>query len=57
MPSEITYQQNPDSRPAAVGEQDIEESFVEKLRSLNDTDRPDIHDRSSRNESPPEADV
>jgi hypothetical protein len=47
MASETTYQQTPDPKPSAVTEQDIEESFIQKLRDLKYTDRPDIHDRAS----------
>jgi type I restriction enzyme R subunit len=47
MASETTYQQTPDPKPSAVKEQDIEESFIQKLRDLKYTDRPDIHDRAS----------
>jgi hypothetical protein len=34
MPPEITYEQDADSRPLVVREQDIETDFLEKLRSL-----------------------
>ncbi|WP_345779934.1 type I restriction endonuclease subunit R [Horticoccus luteus] len=33
--------------PSAVHEQDIEDLFIQKLRDLKYTDRPDIHDRAS----------
>ena len=46
MSDEITYSQKPNSRPR-VREQDIESAFIEKLRELKYTDRPDIHDRAS----------
>jgi len=47
MSSEITYPQDPDHRPSVVREQDIETDFIEKLRDLKYTDRPDIHDRAA----------
>ncbi|HVU32373.1 MAG TPA: type I restriction endonuclease subunit R [Opitutaceae bacterium] len=47
MPSEITYEQEPDRRPLAVNEQDIEEAFITKLRDLKYTYRGDIRDRAS----------
>jgi type I restriction enzyme R subunit len=47
MASETTYQQTPGPKPSAVKEQDIEESFIQKLRDLKYTDRPDICDRRS----------
>src|SRR2546423_382703 len=47
MSSEITYQQDPDPRPSVVREQDIEADFIEKLRDLKYTDRPDICDRAT----------
>jgi type I restriction enzyme, R subunit len=47
MPPEITYEQDADSRPLVVNEQDIETDFLEKLRSLKYTDRPDIRDRAT----------
>jgi type I restriction enzyme R subunit len=46
MSGEITYHQEPDPRPR-VREQDIEAAFVEKLRDLKYTDRPDIRDRAA----------
>ncbi len=47
MPSEITYQQDPESRSSAVREQDIEADFIEKLKSLKYTHCPEIRDRAS----------
>jgi hypothetical protein len=47
MSSEITYRQDPDPKPAAVREQDIETAFIEKLRDLKYADRPDIRDRAA----------
>jgi type I restriction enzyme, R subunit len=47
MPPEITYEQDADPRPLVVNEQDIETDFLEKLRSLKYTDRPDIRDRAA----------
>jgi len=47
MSSEITYPQDPDHRPSVVREQDIETDFIEKLRDLKYTVRPDIHDRAT----------
>ena len=47
MSSDNIYQQDPDSRPSVVREQDIEADFIEKLRSLKYTVRLDIHDRAT----------
>ena len=47
MPPEITYKQDPHPRYSVVREQDIETDFLEKLRSLKYTDRPDIRDRAA----------
>ncbi|MBW8781547.1 MAG: type I restriction endonuclease subunit R [Verrucomicrobia bacterium] len=47
MPPDATYFQDPDSRPFAVNEHSIEQDFIQKLRDLKYTDRPDIHDRAS----------
>lgn len=47
MPPEITYQQDSDPHPSVVNERDIETDFLEKLRSLKYTDRPDIRDRAT----------
>ncbi len=47
MPSKITYEQEPNPRPSVVSEQDIEEEFIEKLKDLKYTDRPDIRDRAA----------
>jgi type I restriction enzyme R subunit len=47
MPPKIDYQHDPDPHPHVVKEQGIEEGFIEKLRSLKYTDRPDIRDRAT----------
>jgi type I restriction enzyme R subunit len=47
MSSSTLYEQDPDSRPFVVREQDIEAAFIEKLRDLKYTDRRDITDRGS----------
>jgi type I restriction enzyme R subunit len=47
MSPESPYEHVPDPTPLAVSEQDIEAAFVEKLRDLKYTHRPDIHDRAS----------
>lgn len=47
MSSEITYQQNPDSRPSVVTKQDIEEAFIGTLRDLKLTDRAGMRNRAS----------
>ncbi|MDR3415520.1 MAG: DEAD/DEAH box helicase family protein [Nevskia sp.] len=47
MPSEMTYQQAPGSLPLVLKEQDIETAFIEKLRGLKYTERPDIRDRAA----------
>jgi type I restriction enzyme R subunit len=46
-PSEVTYEQVADSRPLAVHEQDIEADFIDKLRDLKYTYRPDIRARAA----------
>src|SRR5689334_9982493 len=46
MAREITYEQDPLTRPPVVREQDIEEAFIEKLSDLKYTNRPDIRDRA-----------
>ena len=45
--SNFTYDQVPDSPPLSVREGDIENDFIEKLRSLKYKYRPDIQDRAS----------
>jgi hypothetical protein len=45
MSSDPNYPETSDSRPLTVNEQSIEEGFVEKLRDLKYTYRPDIRDR------------
>ena len=47
MPSKLTYQQDRDPRPLTLNEHGIEDAFIEKLRSLKYTDRPDITDRAA----------
>jgi type I restriction enzyme R subunit len=47
MPSKLTYQQDHDPRPLTLNEHGIEDAFIEKLRSLKYTDRPDITDRAA----------
>ncbi|MBI2515410.1 MAG: type I restriction endonuclease subunit R [Opitutae bacterium] len=47
MPSKVIYPPDPDRRPSVVREQDIEESFIEKLKDLKYTHRPDIRDRAA----------
>jgi len=47
MSSDITYEQTPESSRFVVHEGDIEDAFIQKLRDLKYTDRPDIHDRAS----------
>ncbi len=47
MPTDATYPQDSDSRPLVVNEAGIEDLFIQKLRDLKYTDRPDIHDRAS----------
>ncbi len=47
MPSKLTYQQDHDPRPLTLNEHGIEDAFLEKLRSLKYTDRPDITDRAA----------
>ncbi len=43
----MIYQHDSDPQPSVVREQDIETDFIEKLRDLKYTDRPDIRDRAS----------
>ena len=45
--SNFSYEHGPEPRPSVVREQDIESSFLEKLRDLKYTDRPDIRDRAA----------
>lgn len=47
MPGEIIYSQETDARSPVVREHDIESDFLEKLRSLKYTDRPEIRDRAA----------
>ncbi|SER17363.1 type I restriction enzyme, R subunit [Solimonas aquatica] len=47
MPSETPYPQPPESQPLVLKEQDIETAFIEKLRDLKYTERPDIRDRAA----------
>ena len=47
MPSKLTYQQDHEHRPLTLNEHGIEDAFIEKLRSLKYTDRPDITDRAA----------
>ena len=47
MSSGITYEGAPEPREFVVREQDIEDLFIQKLRDLKYTVRPDIHDRAS----------
>jgi type I restriction enzyme R subunit len=47
MPPDFTYEQSPESSRFVVREQDIEDLFIQKLRDLKYTERPDIHDRAS----------
>jgi type I restriction enzyme R subunit len=45
MPNSRTYEQLPDHAPLSVNEQSIEDAFIQKLRDLKYTYRPDICDR------------
>jgi len=45
--SDSIYPQNPNPQHLVLNEQGIEAGFIEKLRSLKYTDRPDIRDRAS----------
>jgi type I restriction enzyme R subunit len=47
MPREISYTDDPVPRTSVVRERDIETDFLEKLRDLKYTDRPDIRDRAA----------
>ncbi|ACB74376.1 type I restriction endonuclease subunit R [Opitutus terrae] len=47
MPSEMNYEQNLDTPPSGVCEQDIEDQFIAKLCDLKYTYRSDIRDRAS----------
>lgn len=51
MPSKITYQPDSDPRPSVIREQDVEREFIEKLRSLKYSIRPDIRDRAELEEN------
>jgi type I restriction enzyme R subunit len=42
-----SYPQDHDSRPSTLNEAGIEDLFIQKLRDLKYTDRPDIHDRAT----------
>ena len=46
-PPDFTYKLPPDREPLALNEAGIEDLFIQKLRDLKYTDRPDIHDRAS----------
>ncbi len=46
-PPDFTYKLPPDHEPLALNEAGIENLFIQKLRDLKYTDRPDIHDRAS----------
>ena len=47
MPGEVIDQAEPNPHPSVIREQGIESDFVEKLRSLKYTDRPNIRDRTA----------
>lgn len=47
MSAKAPYMQVPAPQTSFVREQDIEEGFIEKLRSLKYTIRPDIRDRAA----------
>ncbi|MDQ5978024.1 MAG: type restriction enzyme subunit, partial [Verrucomicrobiota bacterium] len=47
MPTDTIYPQDQDRRPSVVREQDIEVEFIDKLKDLKYTDRPDIRDRAA----------
>ncbi len=47
MPPPRPYEPHPDAEPLALNEQGIEEGFIETLRRLKYTDRPDIRDRAA----------
>ena len=47
MPPVAPYSQDPDREPLTLNEAGIEDLFIQKLRDLKYTDRPDIHDRAS----------
>ena len=47
MPSEIIYEQDPDSRSSVIREQDIETGFIGKLQGLKYEFRPDITNRAA----------
>jgi type I restriction enzyme R subunit len=47
MPAQTIYKDDSNFPPSVVREQDIETGFVEKLRNLKYTDRPDIRDRAA----------
>ena len=46
-PPDFTYKLPPDREPLALNEAGIEDLFIQKLRDLKYTDRPDIHDRAA----------
>lgn len=47
MPPKVTYPLPPEPRDSTLNEAGIEDLFIQKLRDLKYTDRPDIHDRAS----------
>ena len=47
MSATITYPQDPDPKPLVLNEQGIEAAFIQKLRDLKYTERPDIRDRAA----------
>jgi type I restriction enzyme R subunit len=47
VPSKITYKVSSEPSGGVIREEHIETGFIEKLRSLKYTIRPDIHDRAS----------
>lgn len=47
MPSEITYEPASERQHLGVKEQDVETAFIEKLRGLKYSERPDIRDRAA----------
>jgi type I restriction enzyme R subunit len=47
MPPKVTYPLPPEPRDSVLNEAGIEDLFIQKLRDLKYTDRPDITDRAS----------
>ena len=47
MSSASSYPQNSNPQPLVLNEQGIEDAFIEKLRNLKYTHRPDIRDRAA----------